>query len=156
MAELSGDAGFDRYLVQGPGPFPIALPQRPLRSAPIDGGTALWLGPAEWLLLMEAGRSVAIASASGSVVDISHRNVGFRLSGEDAALLLNGAVPLDLAVTAFPIGMCTRTVFEKAEIVLWRVSEATWQIDVARSLAPYVRELLATIAAANGIPLQAG
>ena len=34
--------------------------------------------------------------------------------------------------------MCTRTVFGKAEIVLWRTAAETFRIEVARSFAPYV------------------
>jgi heterotetrameric sarcosine oxidase gamma subunit len=34
--------------------------------------------------------------------------------------------------------MCTRTVFGKAEIVLWRTGAEEFRVEVARSLAPYV------------------
>jgi sarcosine oxidase subunit gamma len=34
--------------------------------------------------------------------------------------------------------MCTRTVFGKAEIVLWRTAAETFRIEVWRSFAPYV------------------
>jgi sarcosine oxidase subunit gamma len=42
--------------------------------------------------------------------------------------------------------MCTRTVFEKSEIVLWRNSSETFRVEVARSFAPYVTGLLAQAA----------
>jgi sarcosine oxidase subunit gamma len=45
---------------------------------------------------------------------------------------------LDLGLSAFPIGMCTRTLFGKAEIVLWRTGEAQFHIEVWRSFAGYV------------------
>ena len=45
---------------------------------------------------------------------------------------------LDLHPVAFPVGMCTRTVFGKAEIVLWRTEAEAYHIEVARSFAPYV------------------
>jgi sarcosine oxidase, subunit gamma len=34
--------------------------------------------------------------------------------------------------------MATRTLLGKAEIILWRTSETSWQIEVWRSYAPYV------------------
>ena len=162
MAEFAPAASCDRFLLRGTGPFAIALPARPLQSLAVEGGQALWLGPDEWLILAEAGRGAALAGtierseAPHALVDVSHRQLGFVLSGDDAALLLNGAVPLDLSEAAFPVGMCTRTLFEKAEIVLWRIGAQAWHIDVARSFAPYVRDLLAVIAEANGIPLAGG
>jgi sarcosine oxidase subunit gamma len=38
--------------------------------------------------------------------------------------------------------MCTRTVFEKAEIVLWRTETFVFRIEVWRSFVPYVHALL--------------
>ena len=86
---------------------------------------------------------------------MSHRDVALCIAGADAATLLSGAVPLDLAAEAFPPGMCARTPCEKAEIVLWRRSAEDWHLEVARSFAPYVRDLLAAIAAAEGMPITA-
>jgi heterotetrameric sarcosine oxidase gamma subunit len=45
--------------------------------------------------------------------------------------------------------MCTRTLFEKAEITLWRRGAQAWQIEIARSFAPYLREMAAAIVAAG-------
>src|SRR6185312_10888773 len=141
MAELAPAGDRDRYLLQGAGPFPLDLPRQPMRAAAIAGGDALWLGPEEWLLLLAPG-TVPQTGDAGSLVDVSHRTLGFRLSGRGAALLLNGGVPLDLALPAFPVGGCTRTIFEKAEIVLWRQDEMRWHVEVARSFVPYFRDLL--------------
>ncbi|MBV8427802.1 MAG: sarcosine oxidase subunit gamma, partial [Hyphomicrobiales bacterium] len=40
------------------------------------------------------------------------------------------------------IGMCTRTLLQKTEIVLWRVAEAAFHVEVARSFAPYALRFL--------------
>ncbi len=147
MAELVDVPPVPRFIVRGNGGA-LGLPDEPCRSA---GDWALWLGPDEWLLLDPGER---LAAADGCVsVDVSHRQIGLELRGADAATLLNGAVALDLSEHAFPVGMCTRTLFEKAEIVLWRRGSETWRIEVARSYAPYVRTLLAATAAADGIAL---
>jgi heterotetrameric sarcosine oxidase gamma subunit len=73
-----------------------------------------------------------------ATVDVSHRDTALRVSGRRAAWSLNAFCALDLHPSAFPVGMCTRTVLGKAEIVLWRTGPDEFRIEVARSLAPYV------------------
>jgi sarcosine oxidase subunit gamma len=159
VLEVSDGGPFDRFALRGAAPFPVAVPDRPLRSVPIDGGAALWLGPDEYLLLLGHGRGAAVPGAFAghagpfSLVDVSHRQIALSVSGTDAAAVLAGGVPLDLAADAFPVGTVARTIFEKAEIVLWRRGEDRWHLEVARSFAPYVRDLLTVIASANGIGL---
>ena len=134
--------------------FGVALPTEPMRSAAEGDRVALWLGPDEWLLLAEESGpdalTAAVATTLGerphSWVDVSHRNCGFLLSGPHAADVLNAGCPLPLDLAAFPVGKCTRTVFGKAEIVLWRVSETAFRIEVWRSFAAYVAGLVADAA----------
>jgi sarcosine oxidase subunit gamma len=122
----------------------------PCRAAVSGPRAALWLGPDEWLLLANEGEAAGIAAALAealvplphSLVDVSHRQVGLKVSGDHAALLLNAGCPLDLDRQAFPVGMCTRTLLQKTEIVLWRVAEDTFHVDVARSFAPYAWRFL--------------
>ena len=79
-------------------------------------------------------------------MDVSHRQVALELSGPHAAWLLEAQCPLPLHVAAFPVGMCTRTVFAKAEILLWRTDLQTFRVEVARSFTGYVVDLLREIA----------
>jgi sarcosine oxidase subunit gamma len=51
--------------------------------------------------------------------------------------------PLDLDPQAFPVGMCTRTVLAKAEIVLWRIADDAFHLEVWRSFAAYVSAVIA-------------
>ncbi len=140
--------------------FGAALPIEPWRSA-VDGPrAALWLGPDEWLLLAEGGDpeaiSAEVARAVGgrpcSWVDVSHRNAGFLLSGPNAADVLNAGCTLPLDLAAFPVGKCTRTLFGKAEIVLWRTGEAAFRIEVWRSFAAYTAGLIAEAAREHTTP----
>ena len=119
----------------------------------------LWLGPDEYLLLDlhpadgEPARGAlpalegALAGLPHALVDISHRQFGLEVSGVHAATILCAACPLDLDLAQFPVGMCTRTVLAKAEIVLWRTREDAFHLEVWRSFAGYVTGLLAEIAA---------
>jgi sarcosine oxidase, subunit gamma len=119
---------------------------------------ALWLGPDEWLLIAEGADSAPLGEmlesvldgTAHSLVDVSHRQIGLVASGPAAARALNGGCPLDLDVKAFPTGMATRTLFDKAEIVLWRRAQVTFHVEVWRSFAPHVAALLAE--AARGAP----
>jgi sarcosine oxidase subunit gamma len=130
----------------------LTLPVEPCRAAQGDHYSALWLGPAEWLILaaMEAkGLMAELSEETGqaphSLVDISHRQTGIAVSGADAAAMLNAGCPLDLELATFPVGMCTRTLFMKADIVLWRTDQERFHLEVWRSFAPYVWELLSAV-----------
>lgn len=130
--------------------FGIALPRTACRAAAQDRNAALWLGPDEWLLIAPEGELEAIASAiesslgdiPASVVDVSDRNMAIEVAGPKAVEAINAFNALDLDEAAFPVGTCTRTLFAKAEIVLWRTRPDTFHIEVWRSFAPYVRGLL--------------
>ena len=91
----------------------------------------LWLGPDEYLLLDLAAQDegepataasieAALRDSPHALVDVSHRQFAIEVSGPHAEVILRGACPLDLDISRFPVGMCTRTVFAKADIVLWR------------------------------------
>jgi len=127
-----------RYILRGHptllAPVGIAVPQ-PCRAT-VDGERALlWLGPDEFLLMAPDGSTPPqVATAT----DVSHRDTGLTVAGPRAAWALNCFCPLDLHPTSFPAGMCTRTVFGKVGILLWRTAAETFHIEVARSLAPYV------------------
>jgi sarcosine oxidase, subunit gamma len=135
--------------------FGIALPREACRAEAAGSRAALWLGPDEWLLLadpedgpaIEAKLEAALAGQRHSVVDVSHRNTAFALTGPGAAAALNAGCPLDLDISSFPIGMCTRTIFGKAEIVLWRTDTERFHVEVWRSFASYVIQYLEEVLA---------
>jgi sarcosine oxidase subunit gamma len=136
-----------RWLAQG---AVEGMPMRPMSSATVGDFTALWLGPQEWLLLgPETAALPWLGDAPHALVDVSHRTEALLLFGPGAALALAGAVPLDLSLAAFPVGMCTRTIFEKTGIMLWRREAGLWHVEAGRSFLPYVWRLLAGIAASD-------
>ncbi len=113
----------------------------PCRAVVAGERAALWLGPDEWLLLapeLPTADQLAAADALGSIVDVSHRSTGIDITGPGCTDTLNAFCALDLAEPAFPVGMCTRTLLGKAEIVLWRTGTDRFRIDLWRSFAPYV------------------
>jgi sarcosine oxidase subunit gamma len=128
--------------------FGVELSTDVLRARQAGERVTLWLGPDEWLLIAgeDAGLAGdldhALAGEPGSVVDVSHRNAGLDVSGEAVARVLNTGCPLDLGLAAFPVGMCTRTVLAKADVVLWRQAEDRFHLECWRSFVPYVIDFL--------------
>jgi sarcosine oxidase subunit gamma len=135
----------------------VAFAEEPCRAKAEGTRATLWLGPDEYLLLDSAPREpealvasaleLALAGAPHALVDISHRQFAFEIHGAHAQAILNGACPLDLDASVFPIGMCTRTVLAKADIVLWRIAEDAFHVETWRSFSGYVGALLTEIAA---------
>jgi sarcosine oxidase, subunit gamma len=120
------------------------------RSTANSERAALWLGPDEQLILAAVGDGEAISTQlrdalsalPHSVVDMSHRQLALEVSGATAQTLLNAGCPLDLHFSAFPVGMCTRTILGKADIVLWRTGPDSFHVEVWRSFADYVARFL--------------
>jgi sarcosine oxidase subunit gamma len=149
---LSAGPAFARYNLRAGGavlphvaaPLGFALPQTACRSASLGDRHALWLGPDEWLLLcapddaLGEDLAAALSGSPHSLVEVSCRQTALIVSGPRAVDLISAGCPLDLDLSAFPIGMCTRTLFGKAEIGLWRTAEAQFHIEVWRSFAGYV------------------
>jgi sarcosine oxidase, subunit gamma len=137
----------------------VAFSEEACRAV-IEGSRAtLWLGPDEHLLLElspvdEFAGPAALAAQlerglSGhphALVDISHRQFALEVSGPHVEAILSAGCPLDLDLRAFPIGMCTRTVLAKADIVLWRTRTDAFHLEVWRSFAGYVGGILMEVA----------
>ena len=140
-----------------PGPA-LRLSLLPCRALAQSAWAALWLGPDEQLLVgpSDAGPTMAqrieaaLEGLPHSLVDVSHRQSAIEVRGPRAPTMINTACPLDLDLAAAPVGCCTRTVFAKAEIVLWRQAESCFQLQTWRSFLPYVTGLLGLAAAEQG------
>lgn len=128
--------------------------ETPCRAVRNNARATLWLGPDERLLLgpADAAREMdgllqsALAGMPHSLVETSHAHVAVELSGARGCAALNIGCPLDLDPAAFPVDMCTRTVFAKAQIVLWRTGPETFRVEISRSFAPYVTKILSLAA----------
>jgi sarcosine oxidase subunit gamma len=139
----------------------VAFSEEACRACVSGSRATLWMGPDEYLLLdlgpaeggdREAHAAVAenleraLLGEAHALVDVGHRQFALEISGPHAATILSGACPLDLDPRAFPVGMCTRTVLAKADIVLWRTGPTTFHLEAWRSFASYVADLLSEIA----------
>jgi sarcosine oxidase subunit gamma len=140
----------------------VAFSEEACRANAHTSRATLWMGPDEYLLLDLAGGDpsadaaattlfdaleAAMADVPHALVDVSHRQFAFEMTGPHAATILSGACPLDLDLAQFPVGMCTRTVLAKADITLWRTRADAFHLEVWRSFAGYVTGVLTEIAA---------
>ena len=125
--------------------------EQPLnRASEIGDRASLRVGPDEWLLLMSESHAENFLPAAAdigtrhpcSIVDVSHRNVGLEFKGAGVATELATACPQALETGRFPVDRCSRTLFAKAEIILWRRAEDRFHMEVWRSFVPYVLALL--------------
>ncbi|MDM9648850.1 sarcosine oxidase subunit gamma [Rhizobium sp. S163] len=125
----------------------VTVPDAPKTLGRKGGRAALWLGPDEWLVIDESGADMMGALKDVGVVhsatDVSHRNVAIIVSGPGAETTISTGCPQDLSLEAFPVGACSRTLFGKAEIVLFRTEEDTFRVECWRSFADFVFGLLA-------------
>ena len=114
----------------------------------------LCLGPDEWLVIADPKENNKLKRVCAkiekdyvvSITDISHRNVGFEITGRNTVPALNVGCPLDLSLDAFPIGKTTRTVFESVTIILTRTGVNDFNMECWRSFAPYIRDFFSRIA----------
>ena len=64
------------------------------------------------------------------------------MSGPFAADVINAGCPQDLSLEIFPVGACSRTVFGKIEVVLYRTAEDAFRVECWRSFSDYAFEFL--------------
>lgn len=127
----------------------LPLPRRIGGMASRDNRTALCLGPDEWSLLVPetegeaVRRDLASLDVPHSLVDCSHRDVGIELRGASAEFALGAVCALDLS--AMPAGSVTRTILDRAPVVLVKHAPDHYRIDVWQSFAGHVWGLLEAV-----------
>ena len=103
-------------------------------------------GPDEWFADLPAGTSLPLGAGEPvSVVDVSSRGVAFEVEGEKAAWVISAGCALDIA--NFAVGRVTRTMFETAEIILWRTGETSFRVFAWRSFGPWLWNALKAVEA---------
>ena len=87
-----------------------------------------------------------ISPHEGAVLDLSHSRTHLRISGPEAALLLNRHLPLDLRNASFPVGTVASTAFHHVGVALWR-SDAGFEVFLPRGFAVSLWQVLLESAA---------
>lgn len=111
-----------------------------------NGGTSLqWMSPDEWLLIVPCGEEFAVeqklrealAGQHISVVNVSGGQTLLELSGSKVREVLMKSTSYDVHPSNFPVGKAVATHFAKAQLVIRRTGEETWELVVRRSFSDY-------------------
>jgi sarcosine oxidase, subunit gamma len=106
--------------------FGVTLDDTPNTVTSADAISALWLGPASWLLVSGSAlgdfgaRRAAIQAAGGALFDLSASRVACAVSGARALDVLAAGCPLDLHPDAFTPGRCAQSVFGRVSALYCR------------------------------------
>ena len=90
-----------------------------------------------------------LAPEEGAILDLSHSRTCLRITGPEAATLLNRFLPLDLGAEAFAVGTVASTAFHHVGITLWH-SDDGYEVFLPRGFAMSLWELLREGAAQFG------
>jgi sarcosine oxidase subunit gamma len=142
----------------------VALPTEPNTVAEGNNLCALWLGPAEWLIVgpanaesnMEDALNEALAGSSAGVVDVTEGRTTIRVSGSMARDVIAMGCPLDLHPRVFAPGRCAQSFISRSPILIHQVDDApTFDIHIERSQSDYLWTWLETGGAPYGVAVAA-
>jgi len=141
---VQGDAHAPEFADEVRRLFDVALPLAPNTSTRTPALTALWLGPASWLLVV-AGKTApenfdarrdALNAVGGALFDVTASRVAWTIAGTHAATVLAKSCPLDFHPRAFPEGACAQSLFGPMNALVYRrAASPVFTLMVARSLA---------------------
>lgn len=145
---VQGDARQPAFVAAARQAFALELPTTPNGTARTEGLTealtALWLGPASWLVVASGESALAdvdavrdaLNAAGGAVFDVSTSRVAWTIAGGQAATVLAKGCPLDFHQRAFEEGTCAQSVFARVNALFYRRAAApVFTMLVARSFA---------------------
>lgn len=120
-------------------------------------GSAAWLlrvEPLKWWLVISDGASATLdlPAETGALLDLSKSRTWLRLSGPNAAVLLNHFLPLDLSGAAFPEGTVASSAFHHVGVTLWR-DDRGFNLMVPRSFAASLYQIMIESAAQYGLEI---
>lgn len=124
-----------------PATLGVDLPVSPNTTAGADP-TALWMGPASWLVVSADASSrplddirASLAQNDAVLFDVSASRVAFALGGPQARAVLAAGCPLDLHPRAFPAGACAQSVHDRVNALVVNVGhdDVVFVVLAARS-----------------------
>lgn len=127
------------------------LPTEPNTVTCSNGLSALWLGPDEWMVIVEDRQPEKLATAMddllvdvfASVTDVTGGHTVFNVSGSKAKDLLEKGCTIDLHPTAFGVSACAQTLIAKANVVIRYLDDtSSFDLVVRSSFASYLQQWL--------------
>lgn len=139
LAAVGAKAAAAAGVAAAPGPGAAAVGSK---------GALLRVEPLKWWLVGAA--APALAPEEGATLDLSHARTRVRVSGPEAALLLNRHLPLDLREASCPVGSVASSAFHHTGVTLWRAEEG-YELFLPRGFALSLWEMLLESAAQFGV-----
>jgi sarcosine oxidase, subunit gamma len=139
-----------------------ALPVEANTTAGDARSRACWLGPDEWLILLDDGAQAelirrldeALAAHAHAATDVTDARAVLRLAGACARPVLAKGCPLDLGRRVFGPGRVAQSLVARAQAVILPIDEGGYDLLVARSFAGYLWAWLLDAGAEYGIRVE--
>ncbi|MFK8046963.1 MAG: sarcosine oxidase subunit gamma [Halioglobus sp.] len=127
----------------------IELPVKPRTSSIGRGGRLHWLGPDEWLLLVDREVESQVESklrqtltGHYSVTIVTGGQTLINVSGKDIESLLKKSSVYDFHPSHFQVNDCVQTTFAQATGLFCKRADASFDIVIRRSFADYLARWL--------------
>ena len=119
----------------------LGLNKYPGPNRAIEGNqlSLLRIEPLKWWIVNQKISDLSIDD--GTFLDLSHSRTLIRISGQDAATLLNRHLPIDLRELSFPVNSVANTVLHHAGVTLWK-SNHGFELFLPRAYALSLWEVL--------------
>jgi len=157
---LRGDATDARFVDAVREQTGVAPPTEPNHWVAGSGGTLLWLGPDEWLLITDKDAETKMAEAlngafapmHAGATDVSSGQTVLVVRGTDARDLLAKGCSLDLHPRVFGPGRCAQGIVGSVGVCIRQVDDApTYELVVRRSFADFLWRWLLDAGAEFGL-----
>ena len=155
LFNLRGSLADEKFTAAALANLGAALPAEPNTTVSASGRTVFWLGPDEWQVRADSSARAKTAAAvektraaaeHAAAADVSDYYTVVRISGAGARAALSAGCPLDLDPRRFSAGMCARSRFGRAAVLLFqRDGTPVFDIQVRRSFAGYLWEYLRAV-----------
>ena len=122
----------------------------PCKAHSVGAVAVLRIEPLKWWLY--GVDAPEFDAEQGAILDISHSRTQVRVSGVEAATLLNRHLPLDLREHSFPVGSVASTMIHHVGVTLWR-SDDGYELFIPRGFALSLWEGLVESATQFGVEI---
>lgn len=141
----------------------VELPIEPGTFAISETVSVYWLGPTEWLVIVDGGTEADVESklrqvlqGHFSIVDVSGGQTLINLRGEGVETVLKKSCVYDFHPRHFGPGRCVQTTFAKATALVSKKADGSFDLVIRRSFADYLAAWLLDAGQEFGCRIDAG
>ncbi|MFT4825300.1 MAG: sarcosine oxidase subunit gamma [Halioglobus sp.] len=149
---IRGDASNQNFLAGIEQVLGIKLPVKPrsssISSSPL-GSSLYWLGPGEWLLLVDGETESQVEeklrqvlTGHFSVTIVTGGQTLINISGPNVDSVLKKSSVYDFHPNSFKVNECVQTTFAKATALFCRRENGSFDVVIRRSFADYLARWL--------------